>query len=59
MPEFMAELKAKFVSDARDEATRRIFADPTLKVDVDLINRINAEAAARSPSAKPAVPAKP
>jgi peptidyl-prolyl cis-trans isomerase C len=58
MPEIMAEQKTKFVADARDEATRRIFTDPTLKVDVDLINRINAEAAARTPSAPP-VPAKP
>ena len=55
----MAEQKTKFVADARDEVTRRIFSDPTLKVDVDLIDRINAEAAARSASAKPPIPAKP
>jgi len=58
-PEILAEQKNKFVADARDEAMRRIFADPTLKVDVDLINRINAEAAARPPSAKPGPSVKP
>ena len=53
-PELMAEQKTKAVADARDEATRRIFSDPTLKVDVDLIDRINAEAVARANAAMPA-----
>jgi len=49
-PELMAELKAKAVAEAKAEATRRIFSDPTLKVDVELIDRIHAEGVARSKS---------
>jgi len=53
-PELMAEQKTKAVADARDEVMRRIFSDPTLKVDVELIDRINAEAVARTNVAQPA-----
>jgi peptidyl-prolyl cis-trans isomerase C len=49
-PELMAELKAKAVADAKAEVTRRIFSDPTLKVDVELIDRIHAEGVAQSKS---------
>jgi len=49
-PELMAELKAKAVAEAKAEATRRIFSDPTLKVDVELIDRIHAEGVAQSKS---------
>ncbi len=56
--ELMAELQSKAVADAKAEATRRIFSDPTLKVDVELIDRINAEAVAKSNTGKK-TPAKP
>jgi len=55
-PELMADLKGKAVAEAKAEATRRIFSDPTLKVDVELIDRINAEAVARSKPGNPKAP---
>jgi len=58
-PELMAELKSKAIAEAKADATRRIFSDPTLKVDVELIDRINADAVAKSNAAKPAAPVKP
>ena len=58
-PELMAELKAKALTDAKAEVTRRIFSDPTLKVDTELIDRINAEAVARSKAGNTAAPARP
>jgi peptidyl-prolyl cis-trans isomerase C len=54
--ELMAEQKAKALADAKAEATRRIFSDPTLKVDVELIDRIHAEAVARSKAGSPKAP---
>ena len=58
-PELMAELKAKALLDAKAEVTRRIFSDPTLKVDTELIDRLNTEAVARSKAGSPAAPARP
>ena len=58
-PELMADQKTKAIADARAEATRRIFSDPTLKVNAELIGRIHNEAAARSDSSKPTAPVKP
>ena len=56
-PEIMADLKAKALADARAEATRQIFADPTLKVNVELIQRIHDEAARNSDTSN--LPSKP
>ena len=39
----MADQKTKAIADARAEATRQIFSDPTLKVNVELISRIHSE----------------
>jgi hypothetical protein len=58
-PELMAELKAKAMADAKAETTRRIFSDPTLKVDVELIDRINAEAVAQSKAGNLKAPPRP
>lgn len=58
-PELMAELKAKALVDAKAEINRRIFSDPTLKVDTELIDRIHAEAVARSKAGSAAAPARP
>jgi peptidyl-prolyl cis-trans isomerase C len=58
-PELMAEQKAKVVAEAKAEATRRIFSDPTLKVNVELIERLNTEAAAKSDTSGLRAPAKP
>jgi len=57
-PEMMAEQKTNAIAEARAEATRKIFADPTLKVNSELIDRIHNEAAAWSDNSKPATPAK-
>ncbi len=56
-PELMADQKTKAVADARAEATRKIFSDPTLKVNAELIDRIHNESAARSDTS--AAPVKP
>jgi peptidyl-prolyl cis-trans isomerase C len=58
-PEIMGELKAKALADAKAESTRRIFTDPTLKVDAELINLINTDAVAKASAAKAATPSKP
>jgi peptidyl-prolyl cis-trans isomerase C len=58
-PELMAEQKKQALADTRAEATRKIFSDPTLKVNTELIDRLNAEAAARSDNAKAPAPVKP
>ncbi len=58
-PEMMAEQKTKVVADAKAEATRGIFSDPTLKVNVELIERLNTEAAAKSDTSGLRTPAKP
>jgi parvulin-like peptidyl-prolyl isomerase len=58
-PEIMGELKAKALADAKAESTRRIFTDPTLKVDAELINLINTDAVAKASAAKAAAPARP
>jgi len=58
-PDLMSEQKSKALADARAEATRKIFSDPTLKVNAELIGRIHVESAARSDSSKPPAPVKP
>ena len=58
-PDLMAEQKKQALADARAEATRRIFSDPTLKVNTELIDRLQAEAAVRSDNAKAPAPVKP
>jgi peptidyl-prolyl cis-trans isomerase C len=47
-PEILADLKKKALADARAEMTRQIFADPTLKVNAELIDRIHSESAQKS-----------
>ena len=56
-PQLMAEQKANAIAEGRAEAMRKIFSDPTLKVDAELIERIHVESAARSDAS--AVPVKP
>ena len=56
-PEILADLKKKALADARAEATRQIFADPTLKVNVELIQRIHSDAARNSDASN--LPSKP
>ena len=58
-PELMAEQKKQALADARAEATRKIFSDPTLKVNTELIERLQVEAAARSDNSKLPAPVKP
>ena len=58
-PELMAELKTKALVDAKAESTRRIFSDPTLKVDTELIDRLNVEAVEKANASKAAAKAKP
>lgn len=58
-PDLMADQKKQALADARAEATRRIFSDPTLKVNTELIDRLQAEAFARSDNSKVPTPAKP
>jgi hypothetical protein len=55
----MADQKTKAIADARAEATRQIFSDPTLKVNAELISRIHNESAAKSDLSKPPAPVKP
>ena len=55
-PELMANLRKKALYEARAETTRQIFADPTLKVNPNLIVQINAEARAKITEALPAKP---
>ena len=58
-PELIAELKTKALVDAKAESTRRIFSDPTLKVDTELIDRLNVEAVEKANASKAAAKAKP
>jgi peptidyl-prolyl cis-trans isomerase C len=58
-PEMMAEQKAKVIADAKAEKTRGIFSDPTLKVNGELIERLNTEAAVKSDASGLRTPAKP
>jgi peptidyl-prolyl cis-trans isomerase C len=52
-PELMADLRKKALEEARNDVTRKIFADPTLKVNAELIGRINADARTRVPDTHP------
>jgi peptidyl-prolyl cis-trans isomerase C len=47
-PELLAALKKKSWEDARAAMQRQIFSDPTLKANGAIIERINAEAAAKA-----------
>ncbi len=55
-PELIAGMKARAQEDARADAVRKIFSDPTLKVDAGLIDRIHAEAAIKADASKVAAP---
>jgi parvulin-like peptidyl-prolyl isomerase len=58
-PDLMAELRTKAMADAKAEATRKIFSDPTLKVDTALIESLGSDAAAKGTAPKPGTPGKP
>lgn len=47
-PELLAQLKSKALEDARAEAQRAIFSDPTLKVNAAIIEQLHQEASART-----------
>ena len=57
-PELMADQKSKAIMEAKAAATRQIFQDPTLKVNVEIIERLNSEAAVRSDASGILAPAK-
>ena len=57
-PELMADQKSKAILEAKAAATRQIFQDPTLKVNVEIIERLHSEAAVRSDASGILAPAK-
>jgi peptidyl-prolyl cis-trans isomerase C len=57
-PELLADQKSKAIGEAKAAETRRIFSDPTLKVNAELIERLNTDSAIRSDSSGILAPAK-